>query len=171
MAPGEDISALEKLIDENTKAIYCESIGNPSGNIVDIEELSKMAHNYGIPVIVDNTVATPYLCKPIDHGADIVVHSLTKYIGGHGTTIGGIIIDSGAFPFKDNPRFPQFNTPDPSYHGVVYAEALEAPFIGRARVVPLRNMGAALSPFNAFLILQGLETLALRMERHVENAL
>ena len=116
-------------------------------------------------------MATPYFCKPIDQGADIVIHSLTKYIGGHGTTIGGVIIDSGKFPFKDNARFPLFNTPDPSYHGVVYADALEAPFIGRARVVPLRNMGAALSPFNAFMILQGLETLAIRMDRHVENAM
>lgn len=171
MASGDDVEALEALIDDNTKAVFCESIGNPAGNIVDIAALSTMAHKHGIPVVVDNTVATPYLCRPFEHGADIVIHSLTKYIGGHGTSIGGIIVDSGAFPWKDNPRFPLFNTPDPSYHGVVYAEALDAPFIGRARVVPLRNMGAALSPFNAFLILQGLETLALRMDRHVENAL
>ena len=171
MASGDDIAALEALIDENTKAIFCESIGNPAGNIIDLAAVSEMAHKHQIPVVVDNTVATPYLCRPFEHGADIVIHSLTKYIGGHGTSIGGIIVDSGTFPFKDNPRFPQFNTPDPSYHGVVYAEALEAPFIGRARVVPLRNMGAALSPFNAFLILQGLETLALRMDRHVENAM
>jgi O-acetylhomoserine (thiol)-lyase len=121
--------------------------------------------------VVDNTVATPYLCRPFEQGADIIIHSLTKYIGGHGTTIGGILVDSGTFVWKDNPRFPQFNTPDPSYHGVIYADAFDAPFIGRARVVPLRNMGAALSPFNAFMILQGLETLALRMDRHVENAL
>ena len=171
MASGDDIPALEALIDENTKAIFCESIGNPAGNIIDLAAVSEMAHKHQIPVVVDNTVATPYLCRPFEHGADIVIHSLTKYIGGHGTSIGGIIVDSGKFPFKDNPRFPQFNTPDPSYHGVIYAEALEAPFIGRARVVPLRNMGAALSPFNAFLILQGLETLALRMDRHVENAM
>lgn len=171
MASGDDIEALEALIDDNTKAVFCESIGNPAGNIVDIAALSTMAHQHGIPVVVDNTVATPYLCRPFEYGADIVIHSLTKYIGGHGTSIGGIIVDSGSFPWKDNPRFPLFNTPDPSYHGVVYAEALDAPFIGRARVVPLRNMGAALSPFNAFLILQGLETLALRMDRHVENAL
>ena len=171
MASGDDIPALEALIDENTKAIFCESIGNPAGNIIDLAAVSEMAHRHQIPVVVDNTVATPYLCRPFEHGADIVIHSLTKYIGGHGTSIGGIIVDSGTFPFKDNPRFPQFNTPDPSYHGVIYAEALEAPFIGRARVVPLRNMGAALSPFNAFLILQGLETLALRMDRHVENAM
>ena len=171
MASGDDIAALEALIDDNTKAVFCESIGNPAGNIVDIAALSEMAHRHGLPVIVDNTVATPYLCRPFEHGADIIVHSLTKYIGGHGTSIGGIIIDSGNFTWKDNPRFPQFNTPDPSYHGVVYADAFDAPFIGRARVVPLRNMGAAISPFNAFLILQGLETLALRMDRHVENAL
>lgn len=171
MASGDDIAALEALIDDNTKALFCESIGNPAGNVVDLKALSDMAHKHGVPVIVDNTVATPYLCRPFEHGADIVVHSLTKYIGGHGTTVGGAIVDSGKFPWKDNPRFPRFNEPDPSYHGVVYAEALgEAAFIGRARVVPLRNMGAALSPMNAFMIIQGLETLALRMDRHVENA-
>lgn len=170
MASGDDIAALEALIDENTRAVFCESIGNPAGNVVDIAALSDMAHRHGVPVIVDNTVATPYLCRPFEHGADIVVHSLTKYIGGHGTTIGGIIVDSGTFAYKDNPRFAQFNTPDPSYHGVTYADDFDAPFIGRARVVPLRSMGGALSPFNAFLILQGLETLALRMDRHVENA-
>ncbi|EMR12720.1 O-acetylhomoserine aminocarboxypropyltransferase/cysteine synthase subfamily protein [Methylophaga lonarensis MPL] len=171
MAPGEDPTALEALIDDNTKLLFCESIGNPAGNIVDLKKLSDIAHQYGIPLVVDNTVATPVLCRPFEFGADIVVHSLTKYMGGHGTTVGGIIVDSGTFPWKDNPRFPQFNEPDPSYHGVVYAEALgpEA-FIGRARVVPLRNMGAALSPFNAFLILQGIETLSLRMERHCDNA-
>ena len=171
MASGDDIAALEALIDDNTKGIFCESIGNPSGNVVDIAALAEMAHRHGVPVVVDNTVATPYFCRPFEHGADIVIHSLTKYIGGHGTTIGGILVDSGAFPWKDNARFPQFNTPDPSYHGVIYADAFDAPFIGRARVVPLRNMGAALSPFNAFMILQGLETLALRMDRHVENAM
>ena len=171
MASGSDITALEALIDDNTKAVFCESIGNPAGNIVDIEALSTMAHRYGVPVIVDNTVATPYLCRPFEFGADISIHSLTKYIGGHGTSVGGVIIDSGKFEWKDSPRFPRFNEPDPSYHGVVYAEALgAAAFIGRARVVPLRNMGAAISPFNSFLILQGLETLALRMDRHVENA-
>jgi O-acetylhomoserine (thiol)-lyase len=171
MASGDDIAALEALIDDNTKGIFCESIGNPAGNVVDIAALAEMAHRHGIPVVVDNTVATPYFCRPFEHGADIVIHSLTKYIGGHGTTIGGILVDSGTFPWKDNARFPQFNTPDPSYHGVIYADAFDAPFIGRARVVPLRNMGAALSPFNAFMILQGLETLALRMDRHVENAM
>lgn len=170
MASGDDVAALEALIDDNTKALFCESIGNPAGNVVDIEALSTMAHRHGIPVIVDNTVATPALCRPIEFGADIVVHSLTKYMGGHGTSIGGIIVDGGKFSWKDNPRFPQFNEPDRSYHGVVYAEALgPAAFIGRARVVPLRNMGAAISPFNAFLIMQGIETLSLRMERHVEN--
>lgn len=171
MAPGEDPAALEALIDENTKLVFCESIGNPAGNIVDLRKLADIAHRHDIPLVVDNTVATPALCRPIEHGADIVVHSLTKYMGGHGTTVGGIIVDSGEFPWKDNPKFPQFNEPDPSYHGVIYAEALGAEaFIGRARVVPLRNMGAALSPFNAFLILQGIETLSLRMERHCENA-
>jgi O-acetylhomoserine (thiol)-lyase len=171
MASGEDPAALEALIDDKTKGIFCESIGNPAGNIVDLRALAELAHKHGVPLIVDNTVATPVLCRPFDFGADIVVHALTKYMGGHGTTIAGIIVDSGKFPWKDNPRFPQFNEPDPSYHGVVYAEALgPAAFIGRARVVPLRNMGAALSPFNAFLILQGIETLSLRMERHCENA-
>ncbi|MDT8310853.1 MAG: aminotransferase class I/II-fold pyridoxal phosphate-dependent enzyme [Methylophaga sp.] len=171
MAPGEEPAALEALIDHNTKLLFCESIGNPAGNIVDLRKLADIAHRHNIPLVVDNTVATPVLCRPFEYGADIVIHSLTKYMGGHGTTVGGIIVDSGEFPWLDNPRFPQFNEPDPSYHGVIYAEALgpEA-FIGRARVVPLRNMGAALSPFNAFLILQGIETLSLRMERHCENA-
>ncbi len=171
MARGDDLIALEALIDDNTKALFCESIGNPAGNVVDLQALADMAHKHGVPVIVDNTVATPYLCRPFEFGADIVVHSLTKYIGGHGTTVGGAIVDSGKFPWKDNPRFPHFNQPDSSYHGVVYAEAFgPAAFIGRARVVPLRNMGAALAPLSAFLLLQGLETLALRMDRHVENA-
>ena len=171
MASGDDPAAIEAQIDDKTKAIFCESIGNPAGNIVDLKTLADLAHKHGVPLMVDNTVATPVLCRPIDHGADIVIHSLTKYMGGHGTTVAGIIVDSGKFPWKGNPRFPQFNEPDPSYHGVIYSEALgEAAFIGRARVVPLRNMGAALSPFNAFLILQGIETLSLRMERHCENA-
>ena len=163
---------IEKLFDANTKAVFCESIGNPAGNIVDIQKLAEIAHKHGVPLIVDNTVATPYLCRPFEHGADIVVHSLTKYIGGHGTSIGGIIVDSGKFDWSANKeRFPLLNEPDPSYHGVVYTEALgEAAYIGRARVVPLRNMGAAISPMNAFLILQGLETLGLRIERHCENA-
>ncbi|MEX5502515.1 bifunctional O-acetylhomoserine aminocarboxypropyltransferase/cysteine synthase [Pseudomonas putida] len=172
-AAHDDIAALEALIDARTKAVFCESIGNPAGNIVDIAALAEAAHRHGVPLIVDNTVATPVLCRPFEHGADIVVHSLTKYIGGHGTSIGGIVIDAGTFPWADNKeRFALLNTPDPSYHGVTYTEAFgPAAFIGRCRVVPLRNMGAALSPFNAFLILQGLETLALRMERHTENAL
>ncbi|MDU4249662.1 bifunctional O-acetylhomoserine aminocarboxypropyltransferase/cysteine synthase [Pseudomonas sp.] len=171
-APHDDIAALEALIDERTKAVFCESIGNPAGNIVDLQALADAAHRHGVPLIVDNTVATPILCRPFEHGADIVVHSLTKYIGGHGTSIGGIVVDSGKFPWADNKaRFPLLNTPDASYHGVTYTEAFgPAAFIGRCRVVPLRNTGAALSPFNAFLILQGLETLALRMERHCENA-
>ncbi|WP_152226741.1 bifunctional O-acetylhomoserine aminocarboxypropyltransferase/cysteine synthase [Pseudomonas sp. SCB32] len=172
-APHDDIAALEALIDERTKAVFCESIGNPAGNIVDLRALADAAHRHGVPLIVDNTVATPILCRPFEHGADIVVHSLTKYIGGHGTSIGGIVVDSGKFPWSENKaRFPLLNTPDPSYHGVTYTEAFgPAAFIGRCRVVPLRNTGAALSPFNAFLILQGLETLALRMERHCDNAL
>ncbi|KPM61005.1 O-acetylhomoserine aminocarboxypropyltransferase [Pseudomonas putida] len=172
-AAHDDIAGLEALIDPRTKAVFCESIGNPAGNIVDIAALAEAAHRHGVPLIVDNTVATPVLCRPFEHGADIVVHSLTKYIGGHGTSIGGIVIDSGKFPWADNKeRFALLNTPDPSYHGVTYTEAFgPAAFIGRCRVVPLRNTGAALSPFNAFLILQGLETLALRMERHTENAL
>ncbi len=162
----------ETLIDERTKAIFCESVGNPLGNITDFERLVEIAHRNGIPVIVDNTVPTPYLCRPIEHGADIVVHSLTKYLGGHGTSIGGMIVDSGKFPWAEHKaRFKRLNEPDPSYHGVVYTEALgAAAYIARARVVPLRNMGAAISPFNAFLILQGIETVALRMDRICENA-
>lgn len=172
MAPHNDIAALAALIDENTKAVFCESIGNPLGNIVDIKALADAAHAKGVPLIVDNTVATPVLLRPIDLGADIVVQSLTKYINGHGNTIGGAIIDSGNFPWAEHAqRFPVLNTPDPSYHGVVYTEALgPAAYIGRARVVPLRNTGAALAPMNAFLILQGLDTLSLRMQRHCENA-
>lgn len=168
-----DPASLEKLIDSKTKLVFTESIGNPLGNIVDLEAISNVAHRNGIPVVVDNTVATPILHRPFEHGADIVVHSLTKYIGGHGNSIGGIIIDSGKFPWGEHKvRFPTLNTPDPSYHGVNYVEALgPAAYIARARVVPLRNTGAALSPFNSFLILQGLETLALRIERHSENAL
>lgn len=173
MAAYDDFAGLEALIDENTKALFCESIGNPAGNIVDLAQLAEIAHKHGVPLIVDNTVATPVLCKPIEFGADIVIHSLTKYIGGHGTTIGGAIVDSGKFDWTaDKKRFALLNEPDPSYHGVVYTEAFgPAAFIGRCRVVPLRNTGAALAPQSAFLLLQGLETLALRMERHCENAL
>lgn len=172
MCAHDDFEKMESLIDDKTRALFCESIGNPAGNVVDIKKLSEIAHRHGIPVIVDNTVATPYICQPFKLGADIVVHSLTKYIGGHGVAIGGVIVDSGKFDWAANKeRFPLFNQPDPSYHGVVYTEALgPAAFIGRCRVVPLRNTGAAMSPHNAFLILQGLETLGLRMERHCQNA-
>lgn len=172
-AKDDQAESIAELIDENTKAVYCESIGNPAGNIIDLQAIANVAHAQGVPVVVDNTVATPVLCKPIEFGADIVVHSLTKYVGGHGTTLGGMIVDSGKFPWAEHKeRFPVFNQPEPSYHGVVYAEAFgEAAFIGRARTVPLRNTGAALSPMNAFMLLQGLETLSLRMERHTENAL
>ena len=169
----DSAASLEALIDAQTAAVYCETIGNPAGNIPDLEAITAMAHRHGVPVIVDNTVPTPVLMKPIEFGADIVVHSLTKYMGGHGTSIGGIIVDSGKFPWAEHKeRFPMLSTPEPAYHGVVYTEALgPAAFIGRARTVPLRNMGSAISPFNAFLFLQGIETLALRMERHVSNAM
>ena len=172
-AKDDKAASLEALIDAKTAAVYCETIGNPAGNIPDLASITAMAHKHGVPVIVDNTVPTPVLMKPINHGADIVVHSLTKYMGGHGTSIGGIIVDSGKFPWAEHKaRFPMLNTPEPAYHGVVYTEALgPAAYIGRARTVPLRNMGSAISPFNAFLFLQGIETLALRMERHVSNAM
>ncbi|MBE0622537.1 MAG: aminotransferase class I/II-fold pyridoxal phosphate-dependent enzyme [Burkholderiales bacterium] len=172
-ADYRDPDAFAKLIDAKTKAVYVESIGNPLGNITDFEKIAAIAHRQGVPLIVDNTVPTPYLLRPFEHGADIVVHSLTKYLGGHGNSIGGIIVDSGKFPWAEHKqRFRRLNEPDVSYHGVVYTEALgPAAYIGRARVVPLRNTGAAISPFNAFLILQGVETLALRMERIVENTL
>ncbi len=170
---GTDYDQIASLIDEKTKAVFCESIGNPAGNVADLEKIAKIAHASGVPVIVDNTVATPYLCRPFEYGCDIVVHSLTKYMGGHGTNIGGIIVDSGKFPWAENKeRFKRLNEPDPSYHGVVYTEALgEAAYIGRARVVPLRNMGAAISPMNSFMIMQGIETLPVRMDRHCENAI
>ena len=163
----------EQLIDARTRAIYCESVGNPLGNITDIAKLAEIAHRHGIPLIVDNTVPSPYLCRPIEHGADIVVHSLTKYVGGHGTSVAGAIVDSGKFPWAEHKdKFRRLNEPDVSYHGVVYTEALgAAAFIGRARVVPLRNMGAAISPFNAFLVMQGAETLPLRMDRICDNAM
>ena len=172
-ATDDNPASMEALIDDRTTAVYCESIGNPAGNIVDIEALAAMAHKHGVPLIVDNTVATPALIKPIEYGADIIVHSLTKYMGGHGNSLGGIIVDSGQFPWAEHAdRFPMLNTPEPSYHGVVYTEAMgPAAFIARARTVPLRNTGSALSPMNAFLILQGIETLPLRMERHCDNAL
>jgi O-acetylhomoserine (thiol)-lyase len=172
-ADYSDPAQFERLIDSRTKAVFCESIGNPLGNVTDLAALAEIAHRYGVPLIVDNTVPSPYLCRPFDHGADIVVHSLTKYLGGHGNSIGGVLVDSGKFPWAEHKaRFPQLNQPDASYHGVVYTEALgPAAFIGRARVVPLRNMGAAISPFNSFLILQGIETLAVRMDRICDNTL
>ena len=165
--------SFEPLIDSKTKAVFVESLGNPQGNITDFERIAEIAHRHGVPLIVDNTVPTPYLSRPFKHGADIVVHSLTKYLGGHGTSVGGAIVDSGRFPWAEHKeRFRRLNEPDVSYHGVVYTEALgPAAYIGRARVVPLRNTGAAISPFNAFLILQGIETLSLRMDRICENTL
>ncbi|BAX62588.1 O-acetylhomoserine aminocarboxypropyltransferase/cysteine synthase family protein [Burkholderia stabilis] len=172
-ADPRDPASFEQLIDARTKAIFAESVGNPLGNVTDIAALAEVAHRHGIPLIVDNTVPSPYLLRPIEHGADIVVHSLTKYLGGHGTSLGGAIVDSGKFPWAEHAdRFKRLNEPDVSYHGVVYTEAFgPAAYIGRARVVPLRNMGAAISPFNAFQILQGIETLALRVERISDNAL
>ncbi len=172
-ADYREVDSFAKLIDHNTKAIFCESIGNPLGNVVNFGALAELAHQHGIPLIVDNTVPSPYLCRPFEHGADIVVHSLTKYLGGHGNSLGGIIIDSGKFPWTQHPqKFKQFNQPDPSYHGVTFTQQFgDAAYIARARVIPLRNMGAALSPFNAFLILQGIETLPVRMDRICANAL
>ena len=166
-------ASFERLIDARTKAVFCESIGNPLGNVTDFGAIAAIAHRHGVPLIVDNTVPSPYLCRPFEHGADIVVHSLTKYLGGHGNSIGGVLVDSGKFPWAEHKtRFRRLNEPDVSYHGVVYTEALgPAAYIGRARVVPLRNMGAAISPFNSFLILQGVETLAVRMDRICDNAL
>lgn len=172
-ATSDKAEDLAKLIDNKTKAVFSETIGNPAGNIVDIEAIVKMAHSHGVPLIVDNTVATPMIINPIEYGADVVVHALTKYIGGHGTTLGGVIVDSGKFPWTDHKeKFHMLNTPEPSYHGVVYTEAFEAAaYIGRCRTVALRNTGSCLSAQSAFQILQGLETLGLRMERHCENAL
>ena len=172
MVDAGNYDEIKAAIDSKTKALYCETIGNPLGNVVDLKILADIAHEKGIPLIVDNTVATPYLCRPIDFGADIVIHSLTKYIGGHGTTVGGVIVDSGKFDWaKEAKKFPMLNEPDPSYHGVVYTEALgPAAYIGRCRVVPLRNTGAALAASSAFQIMQGLETLGLRIERHCFNA-
>jgi O-acetylhomoserine (thiol)-lyase len=173
MVDGADFKGLDEAIDENTKAVYCESIGNPLGNIIDLKKFADIAHKHGIPLIVDNTVATPYLCRPIDFGADIVIHSLTKYIDGHGATIGGIIVDSGKFDWvKEAKKYPMLNEPDPSYHGVIYTEHFgPAAFIACCRVVPLRESGACLSPHSAFLIMLGLESLGVRMERHCQNAL
>ena len=172
VAPN-DVDAMASKIDGRTKAVFCESIGNPAGNVADMAAISEMAHAQGVPVIVDNTVPSPYLSRPFEHGCDLVVHALTKYMGGHGNSIGGVLVDSGNFPWAEHAeRFPLLNEPDQSYHGVVYTEALgPAAFIGRARVVPLRNMGSAISPFNSFLILQGIETLPVRMDRHCDNAI
>ena len=172
-AEDDSPAALEKLMDGKTKAVFCESIGNPAGNIIDLAAVAEMAHSRGVATIVDNTVATPALLKPVEHGFDIVVHSLTKYMGGHGNSLGGVLVDAGRFPWAEHSeRYPGLTTPEPSYHGVVYADALgAAAYIGRARTVPLRNTGSAISPFNAFLLMQGMETLSLRMERHCDNAL
>jgi O-acetylhomoserine (thiol)-lyase len=170
-AESDRPGAMEELIDHNTRAVFCESVGNPAGNICDIEALARMAHQHGVPLIVDNTVATPILLRPIEYGADIVVHSLTKFMGGHGTTLGGVIVDSGKFPWKERAdRFAMFSRPDPSYHDLVYTDHFkEAAYIGRCRSVYQRTLGAVLSPLSAFLLLQGIETVALRVERHVEN--
>tara|TARA_R110001632_G_scaffold8686_6_gene34439 strand:- start:53097 stop:54368 length:1272 start_codon:yes stop_codon:yes gene_type:complete len=172
-ADSDKAEDLAKLMDEKTKAVFCETIGNPAGNIVDIEPIATMAHEHGVPLIVDNTVATPALLNPIEYGADIVVHSLTKYMGGHGNSLGGIIVDSGKFPWTEHKeRFAMLNEPEPAYHGVVYTREFgAAAFIARARTVPLRNTGSALSPINAFMLMQGMETLPLRMERHCDNAI
>jgi O-acetylhomoserine (thiol)-lyase len=172
-AKDDNPASLEPLIDKKTSAVFCESLGNPAGNIPDMEAICAMAHRHGVPVIVDNTVPTPVLMKPFQSGADIVVHSLTKYMGGHGTSVGGIIVDSGNFPWPDHAeRFPMLNNPEPAYHGVIYTQEFgPAAYVGRVRTVALRNTGSAMSPMNAFFFLQGIETLSLRMERHTENAL
>jgi len=171
-ADSDQPDAIEKLIDDDTRAVFCESVGNPAGNICDIEALARVAHDHGVPLLVDNTVATPILLRPIEYGADIVVHSLTKFLGGHGTTLGGVIVDSGRFPWTAHaPRFPMFTRPDPSYHGLVYVDHFkEAAYIARCRSVYQRTTGAVLAPLSAFLLLQGIETVALRVERHVENS-
>ncbi len=171
-AENDSPEAVEKLIDENTRAVFCESVGNPAGNVADIEGLARVAHKHGVPLIVDNTVATPILLRPIEYGADVVVHSMTKFMGGHGTTLGGMIVDSGKFPWRDHPeRYYMLNKPEIAYHGVVYTEHYgAAAYVARCRTVAQRNTGATLSPFNGFLLLQGVETMALRVERHVENA-
>jgi O-acetylhomoserine (thiol)-lyase len=171
-AKSDRAADIESLIDENTRAVFCETVGNPAGNVCDLEALARVAHRHGVPLIVDNTVATPMLVRPKEHGADVVVHSLTKFMGGHGTTLGGIVVDCGSFPWtKHAARYPMFTTPDPSYHGLVYTEHYgDAAFVGRCRSVYQRTMGAVLSPMNAFLLLQGIETVALRIDRHVENA-
>ena len=172
IAPDDQAASMAPLIDANTRAVFCESFGNPAGNVVDIEAVAGVAHAKGVPLIVDNTIPTPFRLKPIEFGADVVVHSLTKFVGGHGTTLGGAIVDGGRFRWQDYPeRFPTFNEPEPAFHGVVYAEQFpETAYIVRCRTIGLRNFGPTLAPFNAFLLLQGLETLAVRIERHEENA-
>ena len=171
-AESDHPEAVEKLIDENTRAVYCESVGNPAGNVADVEGLARVAHKHGVPLIVDNTVATPILLRPIEYGADVVLHSMTKFMGGHGTSLGGMIVDAGKFPWRDHPqKFYMFNRPEIAYHDVVYVDQFgESAYVARCRTVCQRNTGATLSPFNGFLLLQGLETMALRVERHVENA-
>ena len=170
-ADPDDLDALAAHVDARTRLVFCETIGNPAGNVADLAALAELAHAHGLPLMVDNTVPTPVLCRPFEHGADIVIHSLTKYMGGHGTSIGGIVVDSGNFPWQEHAdRFAMMSEPDASYHGVVYTDLGAGAYIARVRVIPLRNMGAALSPFNSFLLLQGLETLPLRMARHCENA-
>ena len=167
----DDLEAMEASIDDHTRLVFCETIGNPLGNVADLTALADLSHAHGLPLVVDNTVPTPVLCRPFEFGADIVIHSLTKYMGGHGTSIGGVVVDSGKFPWLDHAnRFPMMSEPDASYHGVVYTDLGAAAYITRVRLIPLRNMGAALSPFNSFLVLQGIESLPLRMERHCENA-
>jgi O-acetylhomoserine (thiol)-lyase len=170
-AKSDRAADIEALIDENTRAVFCETVGNPAGNVCDLEALATVAHRHGVPLIVDNTVATPMLVRPVDHGADVVVHSLTKFMGGHGTTLGGAVVDCGSFPWlKHASSFPMFTQPDESYHGLIYTEHYgAAAFIGRCRSVYQRTLGAVLSPMNAFLLLQGIETVALRIDRHVEN--
>lgn len=168
----DDPAAVAAAMDDRTRMVFCETIGNPSGDVANLDVLSGLAHAHGVPLVVDNTVPSPVLCRPIEHGADIIVHALTKYMGGHGTSIGGLVVDSGKFPWREHAqRFPELCEPDPSYHGVVYTDFDPMAFLMRARLAPLRNFGSALSPFNSFLILQGIETLALRMERHCENAM
>ena len=167
-----DLDALEAAIKPNTKVVYAETFGNPNSDVLDLEGVAAVAHKHGIPFIVDNTFGTPYLIRPLEHGADIVVHSATKFLGGHGTSLGGVIVDGGKFDWKQNDKFPTLSKPDPSYHGIVFADAVgAAAYVTRIRAVILRDTGAAISPFNAFILLQGVETLSLRVERHVENAL
>ena len=167
-----DLEALEAAIKPNTKVVYAETFGNPNSDVLDLEGVAAVAHKHGIPFIVDNTFGTPYLIRPLEHGADIVVHSATKFLGGHGTSLGGVIVDGGKFDWKQNDKFPTLAKPDPSYHGIVFADAVgAAAYVTRIRAVILRDTGAAISPFNAFILLQGVETLSLRVERHVENAL